>query len=277
MATQKTFTDSYASSLNEKVSRGEDLQLYLNSSFVYDESQTQWVGGLVQPEELLDNMLKHSDKSQDLQAAITLYEGFRQLRSVVASEKPFWIYLGHADLYPYMHKRFLNDVTRLLQKDPTKPSVILNRWFFPREFVRNHLAGMWWDVKCTIDETDSDPYVHTRKLFKFYDMRSINFANFKMFRNKAQVKGILKCIGEHPEIFDTYSQDRVRYVTKYFNRLGATKQLIALPWEFFYNTVESLLDEISKVTDSGKETIIDTRTEKEKQLDTDWQNEQEQK
>lgn len=47
-----------------------------------------------------------------------------------------------------------------------------------------------------------------------------------------------------------------------------------LPWEFFYNTVESLLDEIAQVTDSGKETIIDTRTEKERQLDSDWQNEQ---
>lgn len=275
MATQKTFTDSYSSSLNDKVSRGEDLQLYLNNDFVFDESQTQWVGGLVQPEGLLDNMLKYSNKSQDLQAAITLYEGYRQLRPVVASEKPFWIYLGHVDLYPYMHKRFLNDVTRLLQKDPTKPSVILNRWFFPREFVRNHLAGMWWNVKCTIDETDSDPYVYTKTLFHYYDMRSINFANFKMFRNKAQVKGILKCIGEHPEIFDTYSQNRIRHVTKYFNRLGATKQLIALPSEFFYNTVESLLDEISKVTDAEKETIIDTRTDKEKQLDSDWETEQE--
>ena len=274
MATQKTFTDSYASSLNEKVSRGEDLQLYLNNDFAFDESQTQWVGGLVQPEGLLDNMLKYFDKSQDLQAAITLYEGYRQIRPVVASEKPLWIYLGHVDLYPYMHKRFLNDVTRILQKDPTKSSAVLNRWFFPREVVRNHLAGMWWDVKCTIDETDSDPYIYTRTLFKYYDMRSINFANFKMFRNKPQVKGILKCIGEHPEIFDTYSQDRIRYVTKYFNRLGATKQLIALPWEFFYDTVESLLDEISKVTDSGKETIIDTRTEKEKQLDSEWETEQ---
>ena len=274
MATQKTFTDSYASSLNEKVSRGEDLRLYLNKDFVFDESQTQWVGGLVQPEGLLENMLKYSDKSQDLQAAITLYEGYRQLRPVVASEKPFWIYLGHVDLYPYMHKRFLNDVTRILQKDPTKSSAILNRWFFPREFVRNHLAGMWWDVKCTIDETDSDPYIYTRTLFKYYDMRSMNFANYKMFRNKAQVKGILKCIGEHPDVFDPYWQQRIRFVTKYFNRLGATKQLIALPWEFFYDTVDSLLDEISKVTDSGKETIIDTRTEKEKQLDSDWETEQ---
>ena len=275
MAIQKIFTDGYASTLTNKVSRGEELSLYLNKEFVFDESETGWVGGLVQPEGLLDKMMDLSDKSQDLDAAITLYESFRQLRPVVASEKPFWIYLGHADLYPYMHKRFLNDVTRLLQKDPNKPSVILNRWFFPREFVRNHLAGMWWDVKCTIDETDSDPYIYTRTLFRYYDMRSMNFANYKMFRNKEQVKGILKCIGEHPEIFDTYPQDRIRYVTKYFNRLGATKQLIALPWEFFYNTVESLLNEVSQVTDSGKETIIDTRTEKEKQLDTDWQNEQE--
>ncbi len=274
MATQKTFTDSYASSLNEKVSRGEDLLLYLNNDFFFDESQTQWVGGLVQPEGLLDNMLNYSDKNQDLQAAITLYESFRQLRPVVASEKPFWIYLGHVDLYPYMHKRFLNDITRILQKDPTKSSAILNRWFFPREFVRNHLAGMWWDVKCTIDETDSDPYIYTKTLFHYYDMRSINFANFKMFRNKKQVKGILKCIGEHPEVFDKYSQDRVRYVTKYFNRLGATKQLIALPWQFFYDTVESLLEEISKVTDSGNDTIIDTRTSREKQLDSDWETEQ---
>ena len=275
MAIQKIFKDGYASALNNKVLRGEELNLYLNADFVYDESETDWVGGLVQPEGLLDKMMSLSDKSQDLQAAITLYENFRQLRPVVASEKPFWIYLGHADLYPYMHKRFLNDVTRLLQKDPTKPSVILNRWFFPREFVRNHLAGMWWDVKCTIDETDSDPYIYTRTLFKYYDMRSMNFANYKMFRNKAQVKGILKCIGEHPEVFDGNWQIRIRHITKYFNRLGASKQLIALPWEFFYNTVDSLLDEVSQVFESGKETIIDTRTEKEKQLDTDWQNEQE--
>lgn len=48
----------------------------------------------------------------------------------------------------------------------------------------------------------------------------------------------------------------------------------SLPWEFFYNTVESLLDEIAQMTDSGKVTIIDTRTEKERQLDSDWQNEQ---
>jgi len=275
MAIQKIFKEGYASVLNNKVSRGEELSLYLNNEFVYDESETDWVGGLVQPEGLLDKMMALSDKSQDFQAATTLYENFRELRSVVASEKPFWIYLGHADLYPYMHKRFLNDVTRLLQKDPTKPSVILNRWFFPREFVRNHLAGMWWDVKCTIDETDSDPYIYTRTLFKYYDMRSMNFANYKMFRNKAQVKGILKCIGEHPEVFDGNWQIRIRHVTKYFNRLGASKQLIALPWEFFYNTVDSLLDEVSQVFESGKETIIDTRTEKEKQLDTDWQNEQE--
>lgn len=275
MAIQKIFKEGYASALNNKVSRGEELSLYLNNEFVYDESETDWVGGLVQPEGLLDKMMALSDKSQDFQAATTLYESFRELRSVVASEKPFWIYLGHADLYPYMHKRFLNDVTRLLQKDPTKPSVILNRWFFPREFVRNHLAGMWWDVKCTIDETDSDPYIYTRTLFKYYDMRSMNFANYKMFRNKAQVKGILKCIGEHPEVFDGNWQIRIRHVTKYFNRLGASKQLIALPWEFFYNTVDSLLDEVSQVFESGKETIIDTRTEKEKQLDTDWQNEQE--
>lgn len=275
MAIQKIFKEGYASALNNKVSRGEELSLYLNNEFVYDESETDWVGGLVQPEGLLDKMMALSDKSQDFQAATTLYESFRELRPVVASEKPFWIYLGHADLYPYMHKRFQNDVTRLLQKDPTKPSVILNRWFFPREFVRNHLAGMWWDVKCTIDEADSDPYIYTRTLFKYYDMRSMNFANYKMFRNKAQVKGILKCIGEHPEVFDGNWQIRIRHVTKYFNRLGASKQLIALPWEFFYNTVDSLLDEVSQVFESGKETIIDTRTEKEKQLDTDWQNEQE--
>jgi len=56
--------------------------------------------------------------------------------------------------------------------------------------------------------------------------------------------------------------------------LGEKLAGFALPWEFFYNTVESLLDEIAQVTDSGKETIIDTRTEKERQLDSDWQNEQ---
>jgi len=57
--------------------------------------------------------------------------------------------------------------------------------------------------------------------------------------------------------------------------LGEKLAEFALLWDFFYNAVESLLDEIAQVTDSGKETIIDTRTEKERQLDSDWQNEQE--
>jgi len=57
--------------------------------------------------------------------------------------------------------------------------------------------------------------------------------------------------------------------------LGEKLAEFALLWDFFYNAVESLLDEIAQVTDSGKETIIDTRTEKERQLDSDWETEQE--
>jgi hypothetical protein len=40
MAIQKIFTDGYASTLTNKVSRGEDLSLYLNKEFVFDESET---------------------------------------------------------------------------------------------------------------------------------------------------------------------------------------------------------------------------------------------
>ena len=63
MAIQKIFTDGYASTLTNKVSRGEELSLYLNKEFVFDESETGWVGGLVQPEGLLDKMMDLSDKS----------------------------------------------------------------------------------------------------------------------------------------------------------------------------------------------------------------------
>ena len=38
MAIQKIFTEGYANALNNKVARGEELSLYLNKDFDFDES-----------------------------------------------------------------------------------------------------------------------------------------------------------------------------------------------------------------------------------------------
>lgn len=231
MAFQKVFKKAYAEKLYEEARNGIGQERYYADKFEFDEEQTYYAARVIQPEGLAERM----PIDDDYAAAIELYKAYEHLTPLQASDHAFWIYLAHADLYPYVKKRF-----NKLDVADNKIEYITTHWFFGRELVRNALAGLWWNVYCTVDEGAEDIFKYTRFLFSQYDLRMISFANYKMFRHKEQAIGMLSFWMDHPE---AVTNKRSRYFTKHFNKLGGTKQLVCLNRDFFYKEMERILPE----------------------------------
>lgn len=262
MALQKIFEPSYANFLWQEVKEGRNLSRYSMDIFPIDESKALYMDGIVvDVEALQDAMIK---ASSDYDAAIVLYETYKKagLTRLQASDDAFWLYLTHVDLFQYMKKRFptvVNDKMfgKYNKDDETKENqdkakshinYVGIHWMFQRETVRNGLAGLWWDVYCTVDENDiENPYKFTRFLFDHYDMRSINFANYALFRNKAQVRGIIGWLMKHEDVTATNFQNRLRFIAKHFNRMGATKQMVFMDEQFFHDELDKIYNDILSV------------------------------
>jgi len=233
MAFQKIFKQEYCNLLAEQAKNGIGLERYAMDEFPIEENQTLFAARVIQPEGLVERM----PVDDDFAAAVALYEEYSNLSPLQATDQSFWIYLAHVDLFKYVQNRF----DEVKHPETLKPEYVPVHWFFRREFVRNALAGLWWNVKTTVIDDPNDKYKYTKFLFSQYDFRMISFANYIMFRNENQRFGMLDFFMDHPEVCN---QDRSREYFRHFNRLGGNKQLIGLPKEFFYEEMERLLPKV---------------------------------
>ena len=109
---------------------------------------------------MMPNIIKQENLSQklrvdnDFESAIQLYEAFKNLEPIQASDERLWTYLSHVDLYPYMIKRW-NSAYLGTAKDSR--SYIFDHWFLKStihsELLRHALSGLWWAVFLSVDET----------------------------------------------------------------------------------------------------------------------------
>jgi hypothetical protein len=244
---QRTFTNSYITSLANDVKTGASIEKYTKDVFEFDESALRYVAKVYTPVGLLDNML---DVNSDFEAAVLLYEAYKDIPLVLASNEAFWAYLCHVDLFEYCKKRYPVDDAK------NKVSHILDHWFFGKSHTRNTLAQLWWGVHESIDESNTeDPYHLTRIFFKNYSFRVIWLT--VMLRTKQGLLGILDFLEANPEVTDTAFEHRGLFIAKYFNRMGGAKQLSLLPRSFFSNELEKVKDVILNISSREHVTNMD--------------------
>ena len=71
------------------------------------------------------------------------------------------------------------------------------------------------------------------------------------YRIKNARFGILKYLEKHKELKDKF-ENKGRYIAMYFNRLGATKQLAALPESFFEEEMQENLKLLTEYNPRNK-------------------------
>ncbi len=239
MEKQFIFTNKYISILRENVENGI-IDSYREDVFPYDESQLLILPKRSKPENLLDKMLA---AETEFDRAVTLYSAYDDLTPLEASYAPFWDYLAHADLYPFVKRRW----PKAFDEGVNSQQYILDHWFVTtRGLMRHSLSNLWWTVAMTRGE-DGDLTLTDFIFDKREDLR-LALGISTLFRHKPFNRGILRFMKDNPELFSEHSAAKERFIIQYFNRLGAIKQLAFMKEPFFIETLTELKPRIMAIT-----------------------------
>lgn len=247
MELQKIYTDAFVAQLRKNATADK----YQNEEpFDIENPDYTQLGGIynkakeIAPlgdEETTPNRDKRMipDKNHDFESAIALFEAYSDLSPYIASRAGFWVYLSHNELYGYVKKRW-GDTTKIKE-----------HWFDIGR--RGSLSGLWWAVYCTFDESKEgdERYWLTRQLFINQTFRTRTFFTYRIGMNREALKGTLIFMNKNPELFKRGAGEaRLDYIRKYFGRLGATKELIALGHDFFERELEKKKSAFELITDT---------------------------
>lgn len=168
-------------------------------------------------------------KSQeDLNNVRMLYEAYKSLTPLQASNKYMWTYLCHAnpECRKYIIDRWLSDA---------RENTIRTRFFVKtsRDLLNdNALSRLWWYGYLTYDESNSNPYALTEILLTNQTIctdviDTLNRMNFQ------RIKGLLLAIKDFKEIVEEKEgiTDYVRSCNKYINRYAAVTTMELLDAE----------------------------------------------
>lgn len=221
---QKVFVQSYVDEIRDALSSDAEREKYLLDEYPYDDSKVRVLAGVVHPEGLEDKMLA---AESEFEAAKLLFEAYSDIKPLIASSDTFWSYLSHVDLFRYCKKRWP------IENADVKEEYIKDHYFLNTQsrMVRNAIAALWWWVYFSYDDGRENPYELTEILFRNYSFRAVWFAVFLRIKNG--LMGVLEFLFENQYLFDTPFEMKGRFIANYFNRLGATRELSALPREFF--------------------------------------------
>ena len=234
---QKVFKTKYVDFLIEQAKQGQSLANYASEFFPIEQENILYIPSIKHPIGLLEKMNPSIEK--DFESAVALYEAYPNLSPLQAADKTFWVYLAHTELFPYVQNRY----PQVKQDGFNNPQYILDHWFFDQGPLRHALAGLWWSVYLSLDNEIEGikKYNYTKFIFsKDMNLRAIYFANSQLIRHKAAAIGILRFLMEDEELCSTFFRQRFRYIIKYFNKLGGTRQLVSLDRDFFYYELKKI-------------------------------------
>lgn len=239
MINLRLFKSNYVAQLKANAQSGI-LNAYTGEEFLYDEKNT-FPMIIKVDENICDKM--YCDSDHEYEDAIILFEALKDLPEVMAADQIFWISLSHSIFFPYVKKRWGKNIT---------VKSVLNHWFFNKGMVRHALAGLWWTVRLTVDYNNTkDPYRLTKVAFWNFSFRTTFMGPSIFFRIKNARTGILRFLADHEELKNGM-ENKGRFIAVYFNRLGATKQLAALPVEYFYKEMEDNIDNMNSYNPRNK-------------------------
>jgi hypothetical protein len=247
MEYQTILSQKYVEELQRGVRNGTTLSLYQNASFELEADKLLQSPVIPKPERSALRM-PDGEGNHDFQNAKILFEAYRHLTPLQASDARFWTYLTHADYYQYMKQRWpdTHSTTGEGRKD-----YVLEHWFIisavQENLMRHGLAGLWWGTYLSFDETRQDPYSLTEQLFRQVDFRARTLGAQSLARHKEAARGILEFMTENPDLFATRLQEKTRFLTKYMNQLGGSRPVSYFDSHFFKASLQSISNKIASI------------------------------
>lgn len=245
MAKQLIFNSKYTEYLKKNVSSGDSVEFYKSKEFVYDKKQVLMMPNIETKPDLAHTL----EVRDDFKTAVRIYEAYKNLEPIQASDERLWTYLSHVDLYSYLIRRW-DGVYLGKTSNPSK--YIFDHWFLSSSvqssLLRHSISGLWWSVYLSVDESrEGNKYDLTKILFRQLDFPTRTLGTYKLGRHKEAVLGILEFINENEELFRTKFEDKTRFITKYLNIVGGVKPIVYYDRYFFKSELAKVSEKILRI------------------------------
>jgi hypothetical protein len=202
----KIFTAESLSLLRDEFRNYEDLGVFLakykNEDF--DFSLVELDEDLDYPsldEVVIEEFYRayKNNTKDEFSLAKILYEAL-PLDSNQASNNLFWLYLNLSSFFSYIKERWIqkwneeddkliNDIERFfLSLEPSQNSL-----------MKSPIAGLWWAIHLTIDETLEDKYYYSKIFLSERNLRDKNVGSYKLIRDKKVLKAVLDFYQKHKD------------------------------------------------------------------------------
>lgn len=222
MAQQKIFRQRYVDDLLSKVKADEGIDLFRNREFQISDENVLIMPHISNPHSLLTSL----NANDDFKSAISVYEAYKELTTLEASDPRFWNYLSLVDLYSYVVERWPKVYKR--KEETNDKTYILEHFIIQNssQLLRHWLSGLWWSVHLTIDVSDQeDKYKLTKVLFWNQTLRTRTMGTYLLARKKEIALGFLDyCHERDKENFGNFEKEH-QELTEYLNILGGAKSL----------------------------------------------------
>jgi len=174
------------------------------------------------PKHFSNEMLR---TTSDFEAGNVLYTHLKFLSPRQASDRGFWTYLAHHNLYQYVHKRWPN--IGHPQKG-TSTSYIQSHWILDKNsqnsLMGHALSSLWWAIHISIDSQRTDPLEISRIFMSKNSIYSRDFGPLNLARHKEALIGIMEFVIEN-NLNKIYLINSLKAINAYLNLLGGTKPL----------------------------------------------------
>lgn len=251
MKSQKLFRSGYIEELIGDLKRtGGDK--YMSDSFEYDEDNV--IPNIEIKIEEAELILPKAKYLYDYENSRIIFEAYKGLTPVQATDSRMWAYLSHITYWEYMRAR------RPIEEQPTNKRVdyILNHWFIQRPsaeaFLRHDISLLWWVAYLTYNEARKNPYELTQETFSMLDYTR-HLLPGTQGRNRDFTHALLEYVLENKDLFKDYKETKVRFLMRRANQIAGYKVFPGLP-----------KSEIKGLFDGYKKEIESTRDEKKDEL-----------
>jgi len=226
------FTSLYVDKLYRELISTQNYTKYLEDTFIFTQEVAKG------PTEIYINsdFMLDPDKS-DFENSKILYETFKHLTEVQASDERFWTYLIYVHCWHYMRRRWPAEEA----KEPINR--IRDRYFLRtlnlRSLTRNGLSRLWWYAHLTYNKNEKNPYENLEILLSRQDL-VVGLTERALGSNKTIRMSVLDFLKTNQEI--AQSEIKTRKLLVGLNLAGGVKMLP------FLNTFEikALLEKVKE-------------------------------
>lgn len=253
-ATQKVFRTRGVSRLLSNLEEPSGIDAYLDPAFSVIEDETlsfHFESHGISP--ALDA------KKSDYENARLLFEYYKHLTPLQASDARLWTFLTHATHRSYVQERWplAPDISENsdTERIAAASRYINEKWFTSnsaRSLRRNSLAGLWWPVYLSVMPAEgwndkfrflhsSDEYHYSRMLLTNADLQ-LNLLDRKAGWSRNVLLPVLAVLEHKSELLG--SRDLYRPFIREINLMMSYRKLGSMPPQRVFETIRALAEEM---------------------------------